>query len=104
MTSRPKTENSSAFGSITQAEVPQGRRGKHHEIVARVLRELETLEAGRALKIPLSELPDSKANIRSALNRASKERKMEVATSSDNDHLYVWRPEVGSRRNGNSRR
>ncbi len=80
------------FSTISQDDLPQGRRGKHHEIIADLLGDLETLPDGRALKIPLEELPDSKANIRSALNRASRQRKMEIATASDETHLYVWKP------------
>jgi hypothetical protein len=41
-------------------------------------------------------LPDSKENIRSALNRATNQRGIEVATSSDEEHLYVWRVELES--------
>ena len=92
MAIRPKNDNNASFASIKQDQVPQGRNGKHHDIVKRLLRELEGLEEGRALKIPLSELPDSKANIRSALNRASRQRNIEVVTSSDNEHLYAWKP------------
>ncbi len=80
-----------AFSSISQGELPQGRRGKHHAIVSRILSEVEELKEGRALKVPLSELPDSKANIRSALSRTSKQRNLEIVTSSDDEHLYVWK-------------
>jgi hypothetical protein len=48
------------------------------------------------LKIPLSALPDTKENIRSALNRATHHRGMEVATSSDAEYLYVWVVEAES--------
>lgn len=81
------------FESILQLEVPKGREGKHKLIVTQVLDDLERLEHGSALKIPLSALPDSKENIRSALNRATRQRGLEVATSSDATHLYVWKVE-----------
>jgi hypothetical protein len=42
------------------------------------------------LKIPLSDLPDSKVNIRSALNRATRKSHKSVATAADDDFLYVW--------------
>ena len=79
------------FKSIEQAEVPKGRDGKHKPIVTQLLSDLDQLSNGRALKIPLSELPDSKENIRSALNRATRQRGLEVSTSSDADYLYVWK-------------
>ena len=58
------------FRSINQVDVPKGRDGKHKTIVLQLLSDLSQLESGMALKIPLSELPDSKENIRSALSRA----------------------------------
>jgi hypothetical protein len=83
------------FQSILQHDVPKGRDGKHKLIVTQLLSDLEQLAAGSALKIPLSELPDSKENIRSALNRATRQRGIEVATSSDSDFLYVWNVTAG---------
>jgi hypothetical protein len=61
-----------------------------------LLSDIERLGSGTALKIPLSALPDSKENIRSALNRATRQKGIEVATSSDADHLYVWKVESES--------
>jgi hypothetical protein len=80
------------FASMLQTDVPTGRNGKHKEIVSQLLSDIEQLEPGSALKVPLSELPDTKENIRSALNRATRERGLHVATSSDEDFLYVWKP------------
>jgi hypothetical protein len=79
------------FQSILQAEVPKGRDGKHKRIVTQLLNDLAQLTDGSALRIPLVDLPDSKENIRSALNRATRQRDMEVATSSDAEYLYVWK-------------
>jgi TusA-related sulfurtransferase len=79
------------FQSILQQDVPKGRDGKHKSIVTQLLNDLEQLQDGSALKIPLTALPDSKENIRSALNRATRQRGMEVATSSDTEFLYVWK-------------
>jgi hypothetical protein len=80
-----------SFRSIVQAEVPQGRNGKHKPIISRIVADLEQLPPGRALRIPLAELPDSKENVRSALNRVTRQRQMPVSTSSDELHLYIWR-------------
>ena len=78
------------FSSVLQADVPTGRNGKHREIVEQLLSAIAQLEQGNALKVPLSELPDTKENIRSALNRATRERALKIATSSDDDFLYIW--------------
>jgi hypothetical protein len=79
------------YQSIKQTEVPKGRDGKHKKIVTELLSDLEQLEPERALKIPLEALPDSKENIRAALNRATRQRSIEVSTSSDAEFLYVWK-------------
>jgi hypothetical protein len=84
------------FESIRQLDVPKGRDGKHKRIVTQLLSDINQLVAGSALKIPLSALPDTKENIRSALNRATHFRGMEVATSSDANFLYVWKVEAGA--------
>ncbi len=78
------------FQSIFQRDIPKGRDGKHKAIVAQLLSDPEQLATGSALKVPLADLPDSKENIRSALNRATRQRGMDVATSSDAEFLYVW--------------
>ena len=78
------------FEAVQQAEVPKGRDGKHKNIVNRLLTDLARLKHGTALKVPLSALPDTKENIRAALNRTTRQRGIEVATSSDADHLYIW--------------
>ncbi len=91
MSEDPKTDFSAMrFPSIFRGDVPTGRNGKHKEIVTQLLSDLEQLAPGSALKIPLSDLPDSKENIRSALSRATRQRGMNVGTSSDADYLYVW--------------
>src|SRR5271170_1323288 len=82
------------FQSIQQTDVPKGRDGKHKQAITQLLAAIERLRVGSALKVPLTELPDSKENIRSALNRATRQRGIEVATSSDADFLYVWKVEA----------
>jgi hypothetical protein len=81
------------FNTMIQADVPQGRKGKHHEIIAVILRDLDRLDKGAALKIPLSELVQSKEKVRSALNRATRKSGRSVATASDQSFLYVWNQE-----------
>ena len=87
-----KSLNSTQFESILQENVPKGRDGKHRAIVEQLLSDLAQLQAGSALKVPLSALPDSKENIRAALSRATRNRKIEIATSSDDEFLYIWKP------------
>ena len=79
-----------SFPAILQGDVPKGREGKHKRIIARLLADIANLKPGTALKVPLSALPDSKENIRSALNRATRLRGLDISTSSDSNHLYIW--------------
>jgi len=78
------------FTSMPQVDVPQGRNGKHKAIVTRILSDLDQVQKGVALKVPLAQLADTKENVRSALNRATRKRGRSVATASDDTFLYVW--------------
>jgi hypothetical protein len=78
------------FKAVRQAEVPHARNGKHREIVTRILSDLDQIENGIALKVPLAQLTESKEKVRSALNRATRKRGHKVATASDDSFLYVW--------------
>jgi hypothetical protein len=78
------------FKTMVQADVPQGRNGKHKLIVSTILDDLDQLKAGAALKVPLADLAASKEKIRSALNRATRKAGRKVATATDATFLYVW--------------
>jgi len=78
------------FKTMVQSDVPQGRDGKHILIITTILRDLDRLGAGSALKVPLAELVQSKEKVRSALNRATRKAGRKVATASDTTFLYVW--------------
>ncbi len=78
------------FNVIERDGVPNGRHGKHRDIVTRILDDLKDLPPGKALKIPLGELPDSMVNIRSALSRFTRKQGTSVATAADGECLYVW--------------
>ena len=84
------TNGAMHFKTMIQSEIPQGRNGKHKRIVTTILKDLDELKAGSALKIPLAELAESKEKVRSALNRASRKASRKVVTSSDDAFLYVW--------------
>ena len=78
------------FKSMAQVDVPQGRKGKHNLIVSTILKDLEVLGSGAALKVPLKDLAETKEKVRSALNRATRKAGRPVATASDDQFLYVW--------------
>ena len=84
--------NNTHYASLNRSDVPQGRKGKHRKAVADILADLSKLNAQQAVKIPLSSLNGEKMqNLRSALNRVTREKNIPVATSSDEKFLYVWR-------------
>ncbi|MGA8182468.1 MAG: hypothetical protein WB819_02365 [Terriglobia bacterium] len=80
----------SHYKTMEQADVPQGRHGKHKEVVTTILADLDNLKDGSAIKIPLADLAESKEKVRSALNRATRKAGRNVATASDDEFLYVW--------------
>ena len=89
----PNKKTSMHFSQMAQVDVPQGRNGKHKPIVTQILSDLDQLQAGAALKVPLAMLTDTKENVRSALNRATRKDGRNVATASDGTFLYVWNEE-----------
>ena len=78
------------FKTLAQVEVPQGRNGKHKQIVTKIISDLDQVRSGMALKVPLADLAASKEKIRSALNRAAQKAGRPISTASDANFLYVW--------------
>ena len=78
------------FKTMSQRDVPEGRKGKHKQIVTKILSDLDQMKAGMALKVPLANLAESKEKVRSALNRATRKAGRNVATATDAEFLYIW--------------
>ena len=78
------------YETMAQVDVPQGRNGKHKQIVSLILNDLNQLKDGSALKVPLAELAETKEKVRSALNRATRKEGRKVATATDARYLYIW--------------
>ncbi len=78
------------FKTMVQADVPQGRNGKHKSIVTTIIDDLDQLKDGSAIKVPLADLEASKEKVRSALNRATRKAGRKVITASDAAYLYIW--------------
>jgi hypothetical protein len=69
----------------------KGRRGKHHDLVVGILRELEALSTGSAMQIPLADVGGIRlANLRSAVHRAATSCGLEIETLADEKNFYVW--------------
>jgi hypothetical protein len=78
------------FKTMELVDVPRSRNGKHKKIIVAILRDLDQLGESAAFKVPLAELGDTKENVRSALNRATRKSGRDVATATDENFLYVW--------------
>src|ERR1019366_452151 len=95
----PRSDKTPAhFKTMGQSSVPEGRKGKHQEVVAIILNDLDKLKEGSALRVPLGELAESKEKVRSALNRATRKAGRDVATASDGNFLYVWNVSASPRK------
>jgi len=89
------------FKTMSMVDVPRLRNGKHKKIVTAIPRDLDQLGEGVAFKVPLADLGDSKENVRSALNLATRKSNRDVATATDENFLYVWNAAKPDRSNGN---
>src|ERR1700688_4382481 len=80
------------YERVILADIRRNRRGKHHDLVAGIFQDLESLPAGSAMKIPLAEVDGTTlANLRSAVHRASTSRGLGIETLSDEENFYIWR-------------
>ena len=78
------------YEQVPTSSVKGHRKGKHHDLVGRILDDLEVLPDGSAIKIPLKSTDGvTLENLRSAIHRAT--QKLDVETSSDSEHLYIWK-------------
>jgi len=80
------------YDRVVLADIRRSRRGKHHDLVGGIFQDLETLPAGSAIKIPLTEVDGTTlANLRSAVHRASTSRGLGIETLSDEENFYIWK-------------
>ena len=79
------------YRQVKVESLDKSRRGKHFYLVLGIVQELKTLPLSSAMKIPLREVRIGLANLRSAVHRASTSHGLEIATSTDENHFYVWR-------------
>ena len=82
------------YDHVDVSSVSGHRRGKHHDVVAGILEELESLPDGSALKIPVATLDGvTVANIRSAVHRATRSKSWKIESAADPENFYVWKNE-----------
>jgi hypothetical protein len=80
------------YRRVDLSSLRRGRRGKHHDLVEGILEELQAVQPGAALEIPLADVNGiGLANLRSAVHRASSSAGMAIETLADEKNFYVWK-------------
>ena len=88
---KPMTKTANLYRSVKISSLGAGRRGKHHDLMEGIVRELKMLKEGSALEIPLSSVDGVEvANLRSAIHRAATVDGVNIQTKADEKNLYVW--------------
>lgn len=86
-----KSRTGNIYRSVKIASLGNSRRGKHHDLIGGILRELKTLDGSRALEVPLAQVAGIElANLRSAVHRAAAAENLAIETQSDEKNFYVW--------------
>jgi hypothetical protein len=80
------------YGRVRIKDLPNTRRGKHFDLLNRIMEDLENVPSGLAVSVPLKDTGGiSLASLRSAVNRATRAKGIKVETQSDQNCFYVWK-------------
>ena len=80
------------YNRVDISSLRQGRRGKHHDLVQGIVKELKLLPVGSALEIPLASVGGiGLANLRSAVHRAAVSESLLIETIANEENFYVWK-------------
>ncbi|MGA9356053.1 MAG: hypothetical protein WBV46_20365 [Terriglobales bacterium] len=90
--SRLQRPAASKYRRVEVSSLDRGRRGKHHELVEGILKELQIAEPDSALEIPLTDVGGiGLANLRSAVHRGASSAGITIETLADDKNFYVWK-------------
>lgn len=79
------------YRQVRIASLDRGRRGKHYDLVQKILKELKSADSGSALQIPLDQVGNiGLANLRSAVHRGATSEGIAIQTLADANYFYVW--------------
>lgn len=80
------------YRRVDISSLDRGRRGRHYALVQGIMNELQAVEAGSALEIPLDAVNGiGLANLRSAVHRGASAAGLAIETMADDKNFYVWR-------------
>lgn len=87
-----KANTALKYERVQVVSVRGHRSGKHRDLMEGILKDLESLPANAAMKIPLAGTEGvTLANLRSAVHRIATSRKIAIETSSDKENFYLWK-------------
>ena len=89
-------QESLAVEKVPLSSLKRQRRSKHRDLMQQVLQELVELSSESALKVPLGN--NSAKDLRSAVFRAASSQSIQISSTSDGDHLYVWKKQDPGRK------
>ena len=96
-TGKSNPPTATRYRQVALSTLRKGRRGKHHDLVAGILEELQAVPVGSALEIPLEGVAIGLANLRSAVHRGATAKGLEIETLADENNFYVFKKAEGSR-------
>lgn len=80
------------YRQVQISSLDRGRRGKHFGLVQGIVRQLQSVEGGSALEIPLDQVNGVEmANLRSAVHRGATSAGLVIETLADDKNFYVWK-------------
>jgi hypothetical protein len=80
------------YRRVEVSSLYRGRRGKHFQLVQGIIKELQSLEPGSALEIPLDDVNGiGLANLRSAVHRGATAAGLAIETLAHEKKFYVWK-------------
>lgn len=80
------------FERVRIKDLRKTRRGKHFDLLNKILSDLNKVPSGSAVRVPMKDTGGiGLASLRSAVNRATRAKGLQVETQSDEKHFYVWK-------------
>ena len=89
LSGKGRVQEASGIQKVPLSSLRRGRRGKHHQLMQQVLQGLSELSKESALKVPLGAY--SAKDLRSAVARAASSHDIKIASTSDDENLYIWK-------------
>lgn len=88
----PKGSRYPNFESVPTTQLKKSRKGKHHDLMRKIMEDLRQSRPGFAVMIPRSSTKGVPIlNLRSVIVRTAAKENIRVNTSADDENFYVWK-------------